>query len=244
MKGYSVVEWDDPQNDFHDADQQKGVPPPPFQKEFDRETARVLPLPRFDDRILSESNILKLIKKRRSRRRFASTPLLPEELSYLLWATQGVTKVHNNGSMRTVPSAGGRHPYETYLVVKQVAGIEAGVYRYLPSTHELLFLFNHPSIEEEFYIATHKDRFISTAPVCFIWSCIPYRGEWRYNTKSHKSMLLDAGHICQNLYLAAESIGCGTCAIGGYYQQGMDQMLGLDGNEEFVVYLAPLGKKP
>ena len=76
----------------------------------------------------------------------------------------------------------------------------------------------------------------------FIWSCVPYRGEWRYTTKAHKVMLLDAGHVCQNLYLASESIGCGTCGIGAYDQSSVDDFLGLDGSDEFVVYLAPVGR--
>jgi SagB-type dehydrogenase family enzyme len=78
--------------------------------------------------------------------------------------------------------------------------------------------------------------------VAFIWSCIPYRSEWRYNVAAHKTMLLDAGHLCQNLYLACEAVGCGTCAIGAYNQEAIDEFLGLDGEEEFVVYLAPVGK--
>jgi len=101
---------------------------------------------------------------------------------------------------------------------------------------------HRPTIQEEMCKASYNETFVANAPVCFSWSCIPYRGEWRFKSKAHKSMLLDAGHICQNLYLAAESIGCGACAIGGYYQQGIDELLGLDGEDEFVVYLAPVGK--
>jgi SagB-type dehydrogenase family enzyme len=55
-------------------------------------------------------------------------------------------------------------------------------------------------------------------------------------------LLLDAGHVCQNLYLAVEALGLGTCAIGAYDQAAMDTLLELDGEDEYVIYLAPVGK--
>ena len=55
-------------------------------------------------------------------------------------------------------------------------------------------------------------------------------------------MHLDAGHVCQNLYLACEAIGAGTCAIAAYDQEAMDRFLRIDGRDEFAVYLAPVGK--
>jgi len=84
--------------------------------------------------------------------------------------------------------------------------------------------------------------FVGQAAACFIWSAVPYREEWRYGTQAAKGILLDAGHVCQNLYLACESIGCGTCAIAAYRQEELDRFLGLDGEDELVVYLAPVGK--
>lgn len=244
MKGYSVEDYKDPENDFNSSDQQKGIKPPPLQKENTTPDAIVVPLPEFTETILNESNIMRVIEKRRSRRGYKETPLSIQELSYLLWATQGVKRIDKDlvWTIRTVPSAGARHPYETYLIVNHVDGLGRGVYRYLPLTHELLSISNNPDTRDKVYAASYRESFVADAPVCFVWSCIPYRGEWRYNSKAHKSMLLDAGHICHSLYLASESINCGTCAIGGYYQRGFDDILGLDGVDEFTVYLAAVGK--
>ena len=61
--------------------------------------------------------------------------------------------------------------------------------------------------------------------------------------ESHKMIALDAGHLCQNLYLACEAIGAGTCAIGAYQNDKMDAIVGVDGQDEFVIYIAPVGKK-
>jgi SagB-type dehydrogenase family enzyme len=78
--------------------------------------------------------------------------------------------------------------------------------------------------------------------VVFIWTTIPYRTEWRYSIVSHKVIALDAGHVCQNLYLACESIKLGTCAIAAYNQDLLDQFIDVDGEEEFSIYVAPVGK--
>jgi SagB-type dehydrogenase family enzyme len=66
--------------------------------------------------------------------------------------------------------------------------------------------------------------------------------EWRYGLAAHKVIALDAGHVGQNLYLSCEAVGCGTCAIAAYDQEAMDRLLRIDGLDEFVIYLAPVGK--
>ena len=66
--------------------------------------------------------------------------------------------------------------------------------------------------------------------------------QWRYGLAAHKVIALDAGHVCQNLYLACEAVGAGTCAVAAYHQQLMDQLVRVDGEEECVVYLAPAGR--
>lgn len=226
------------------TDQMKGMPYPPLQKPFDKKGAEIVHLPEFDKSIIKKNDIFECIKDRRSIRKFTNEFLTKEELSFLLWATQGVGEIIRDGyaTLRTVPSAGARHPFETYIIADRVKGIDRGVYRYLALKHQLLFLFTQADIPEKLTGANLGQKFVGDAPLVFVWSCIPYRTEWRYSFKAHKVILLDAGHVCQNLYLAAESIGCGTCAIGAYAQKAMDDLLGLDGNDEFVVYLAPVGK--
>jgi SagB-type dehydrogenase family enzyme len=66
--------------------------------------------------------------------------------------------------------------------------------------------------------------------------------EWRYDIAAHRVIAIDAGHVCQNLYLACEAIDSGTCAIAAFDQEKMDKLLNVDGNDEFVIYLAPVGK--
>ena len=129
----------------------------------------------------------------------------------------------------------------------RVEGIKSGVYRYLPVEHKLLFMFELNNIEEKVDIVTLDQPFVPNfakkAAVLFAWSAIPYRSEWKFDITAHKKILIDTGHVCQNLYLASESVEAGACAIGIYDQKIMDELLELDGNEEFIIYLAAVGKK-
>ena len=146
------------------------------------------------------------------------------------------------GHGRPVPSADARHTRETYLCVLNVEGLEAAIYRYLPLEHELLLEFHTVDARQKLVESTLGQSFVGQAAVTFIWTAIPYRMEWRYGLAAHKVIALDAGHICQNLYLACEAIGAGTCAVAAYHQQLMDRFVRVNGTDEFVIYLAPVGK--
>jgi SagB-type dehydrogenase family enzyme len=180
---------------------------------------------------------------RESRREFTSGSLSLDELGFLLWATQGVrAELHPAAILRTVPSAGCRHPLETYLAVMRVEGLESAIYRYLPLNHSLVQEREVESLGLRLTAATRGQSFAGQAAVTFIWTAIPERTEWRYGEASYKVIALDAGHVCQNLYLACQAIGCGTCAIAAYDQPLVDDLLDLDGDDEFAIYLAPVGR--
>jgi len=223
------------------SDQQKGLPPPPHQLPAP-DGAKVIELPKPDASVIRKNGIWECIGQRRSRRDYVSEPLRLAELSFLLWTTQGVKETGPAYSLRTVPSAGARHPFETYLAVRNVDSLDEGLYRYLPLDHALVVLPPVEHLRRKLIFAALDQAFVGNAAVVFLWSCIPYRGEWRYGTRAHKEMLLDAGHLGQNLYLACEAIDCGTCGIGAYDQDRMNELVGVDGEDEFVVYLAPVGR--
>jgi SagB-type dehydrogenase family enzyme len=184
------------------------------------------------------------IAGRESVRRYGEAPLALEELAALLWATQGVRRLLSPVSgLRTVPSAGARHAFETYLAVSRVDTLPAGLYRYLPFDGQLAQLAIDPEIGRRAAVAGLGQRFIAQAAVTFFWTAIPARMEWRYDLAAHKVIAIDAGHVCQNLYLACQSLGLGTCAIAAYHQEACDRLLGVDGDEEFTLYLAPVGRR-
>ena len=217
-----------------ETDQKKQVPKPPNQKPYPEE-AELIDLVAPEDLTVGGVSLIGAINSRRSRRRFTEKPLTLEELSFLLWVTQGVREVTRHDiTLRTVPSAGARHPFETYLLVKRVTGLQPGLYRYLSLEHKLCLSELGDESTDAWYT---KD-----CAVVFVWTVVPYRTEWRYDIISPKLIALDAGHVCQNLYLACEAIQAGTCAIGAYNQDEMDAIVGVDGVEEFTVYVAPVGK--
>jgi len=150
--------------------------------------------------------------------------------------------VDEGTAFRTVPSAGCRHALETYLCVLNVTGLAMGIYRYLPVEHQLLVVSHEETLSEDIVTAAFYQSFIGKAPVTFIWTAIPYRMEWRYHVTAHKVIALDAGHVCQNLYLASSAIGGGACAVAAYHQEMMDELLEVDGKDEFAIYLAVVGK--
>lgn len=231
------------QVDFSQTDQACGVPPPPIEKLFASSAERIdLPAPDLWQTI-EPLDVVSAIARRRSHRRFTRDPLSLEELAFLLWATQGIREYRGDrAAFRTVPSAGCRHALETYIWLMRVTDVKAGCYRYLPKEHQLVLEFCENEMEAEISRAASGQRFAGEAAVTFIWTALPYRMEWRYGLASHKVIALDAGHVCQNLYIACEVIGAGTCAIAAYNQEYSDHLLRLDGIDEFVIYLAPVGK--
>ncbi|SJZ84903.1 SagB-type dehydrogenase domain-containing protein [Trichlorobacter thiogenes] len=228
--------------DWWGTPQSQGEEPPPVQKPV-ADGLELISLPERADWNIPSYDLVEAIASRESQRRFSNTPLRLDELAFLLWSTQGVReRLHGAAVLRTVPSAGCRHPFETYLVVLRVAGLVPGVYRYLPLDHALILESVPADLAQRITAATRGQRFAGQAAVTFVWSAIPARTEWRYAEASAKVIALDAGHVCQNLYLACGAIGCGTCAIAAYDQDLADALIGGDGNDEFVVYLSPVGK--
>lgn len=228
---------------FRFTDQNQGIPVPPIEKTCPEDSKKFdLPGPDLWESI-PKKDLTCAIGNRKSRRAYLRQSLSLEELAYLLWCTQGLRgKVSQGHGYRNVPSAGCRHALETYLAILNVDGLDPGMYRYLPLSHQLVFEFSDPMLPEKMVTASLGQPYPGKSAVTFIWTAIPYRMEWRYGLAAHKVIALDAGHVCQNLYLACETINAGTCAIAAYDQEELDELLRLDGEEEFAIYMACVGK--
>lgn len=230
-----------------DTDDRRGLEAPPIQKPYPADAKR-LDLVKPEKFTVGGMRVIDAIRDRRSRREYSEDSFSLEELSYLLWASQGISRIDRDSQgksvaqFRTVPSGGARHPFETYLIINRVTGVKPGLYRYLPLEHQLLVVRDEAALGKRVTEACYGQAFTGNAAVVFVWAAIPYRTEWHYGCIAEKLVAIDVGHVCQNLYLAAESIHGGVCAVMGYNQVRMDTLIGVDGTDEFVIYLAAAGK--
>jgi SagB-type dehydrogenase family enzyme len=225
------------------SDQNRGLPQPPLQLDYDH-TKRLIDLPEPTLLRLGNMDLRQAIEERRSVRRYARMPLSVAELSYLLWCTQGVKEVaERQVTLRPVPSAGARHAFETYLLINNVVGLMPGLYRFLALEHQLMEIDLSPAMADLVTEACWRQQFVKTSAATFIWTAVVYRMAWRYGERGYRYLHLDAGHVCQNLYLAAEAVHCGACAIAAFNDEAINELLDLDGEEQFVIYLATVGKR-
>ena len=223
--------------------QSQGLPQPPLELPFGKD-AQLVKLPAPEAVGIPEINLRAAIEHRRSLRRYTEQPISIGELSYLLWCTQGVKEVSRRpATLRNVPSAGARHAFETYLLVNRVDSLSAGVYRFGAIDHVLVAQDLDPALPEKLTTACLKQRMISTSGVTFFWVAVAERMEWRYPERGYRYLHLDAGHVCQNLYLAAEAIDCGVCAIAAFDDDQVNEALDLDGENLFTIYVAAVGKR-
>ena len=202
-------------------------------------------LPYLKDYQPSKNDFKAIVEDRRTDRRYDTNDWLSlQQLSWLLWSTQGMTSysIHRGITTRNVPSAGSRHPFETYLLINRVADLKAGLYHYVPQEHAIYLVDDSQEMIHAINASTFDQKQVITASVNFIWVAEVYRTSWRYQERAYRYLFIDAGHVCQNLYLAAESEGNAVCAIGAYKDDEANQALGLDGHEKFVIYMASVGK--
>lgn len=186
------------------------------------------------------------IQRRRSMREFSGEPLSLDELSRLLFFGNGITKTEALSeeivlSLRASPSAGALYPIEIYPVVFRVAGLQEGVYHYDVQGHSLELL--SPGQYKDFmYEASHQQEMVLQSSAVFVMTAIFDRTRVKYGERGYRYVLLDAGHIAQNLYLECTALGLGCATIGGFVDDDVNSLLGVDGLLESVVYMAVVGR--
>jgi SagB-type dehydrogenase family enzyme len=223
--------------------QQRGIEPPPLELPFEG-IRHALPAPQ-EGASGETLDFCTLLKQRSSLRNFRNTPLTLEQLAWLLWSVAGVHETHERlYSLRTVPSAGARHALETFVLVNDVQNLEPGLYRYLALEHALGEVRLGKELALDAARACMGQPMVADAPVAFFWAGVVERMAWRYGQRGYRYLLLDAGHACQNLYLAAEEIGGGACAIAAFDDDLANAFLDIDGCDVLTLYAAVAGLRP
>ncbi|MBN2028201.1 MAG: SagB/ThcOx family dehydrogenase [Actinobacteria bacterium] len=209
--------------------------PSPY-KEYPR--SRRIELPQLEPS--SAMSLDEALRKRTSVRDYSDEPLSLRDLSYLLWASTGIQRVEQGYEFRTAPSAGALYPIDTYVVANRVEGIAAGLYHYAIRAHALEEL-RLGDLRLESARAALGQSICYDAAAVFVWTAIFYRSKWKYEQRGYRYIYMDAGHIGENLYLSATGLGLGACAVGALFDDELNRLLGVDGEEESAIYMAAVG---
>ncbi len=210
---------------------------PPLYKTYPGAATVSLPPPRLDGGLLTED----AIARRRSVRDYSGELMDRHELSRILHLTSGITMDQSGAAHRSAPSSGALYPIEIYPVVHKVDGVKPGVYHYAFGDHRLE-LVRPGDLRESVVHQGLMQEYLGQCNVVFFLTMIMQRMRFRYKDRTYRYGLLEAGHIGQNLYLAATSMGLGACAIGAFMDDPINEMLGVDGVEEAAVYMLAAGE--
>ncbi len=188
-----------------------------------------------------------LFYKRKSIRSYKNEAINLIELSFLLWASNGLKKNQGNFEFRTVPSAGALYPIETYISVRKLKDrkgnlLDKGIYHYNVKDHKLEYIIKKEQTNSIYQAAIQQEMCMEAA-VILINTAIFARSEWKYGKRAMRYILIDLGHIGQNLSLAITALRLGGCHIGAFQDPQLNKILDIDGNKESTLYLTTIGRK-
>jgi len=184
--------------------------------------------------------------QRRSRRKFSGLPMSLQTLAKILYFGDGVVDCleaedGTTWTLRTAPSGGGLYPIELYCVAMRVDGLAPGLYFYNPAQHSLEQLLKQDLTQALAAIAPAAEASIGQASICIILSSVMSRIKFKYGERAYRFVLLEAGHIAQNLMLAAQAEAVNAFAVGGFLDDPLNDLLQLDGVEEAALYFVLMG---
>jgi SagB-type dehydrogenase family enzyme len=181
-----------------------------------------------------------VLRRRKSVRAFSDQPLSKVDLAFLLWASTGIQRIEHGYEFRTAPSAGALYPIETYIAANNVEAVEMGIYHYNIRNH-LLEEIKTGNFGDALAHAALDQKMCATAPAIFIWTAVFGRSKWKYSQRAYRYIYLDAGHIAENLALAAASINFGSCHVGAFFDDEVNSVVSIDGLEESAICLSVVG---
>jgi SagB-type dehydrogenase family enzyme len=188
--------------------------------------------------------IMDAIAARRSMRDFDAAPLGLEEVATLLHAGYGVVEWLPTPSpsepqgRRAVPSGGALYPLELYVLPLRVDGLQPALHHYDATTHRLARL---PHALDPREISVDTDAHAAAAAIVFV-AAVFWRSRFKYGVRAYRFTLLEAGHVCQNVLLAAAALGLGSVVVGGFYDAIVDEALGLDGLHDSTLVTVCVGR--
>lgn len=198
---------------------------------------------RLNDMKVSENNFIEILKKRRSIRQYANIPISKKNLYDLLFLSSGITHLDNNlnYSKRSYPSAGKRYPLEVYPIILNCEGIKKGLYHYNVKENSLELLLNK-NLSRWLIENMGGEKWITNASVVFIITGVLDRVRIKYGERGYRLILIEVGHLSQNMLLLATSLGLGGCPIAGFIDSEVNKLLDINLQKEVVLYMVAVGK--
>jgi len=196
---------------------------------------RVIHLPNVPQE--ATMDFAEVLRRRKSIRTFSNQPLSKVDLGFLLWASTGIQRIEPGYEFRTAPSAGALYPIETYIAANNVEDVENGIYHYNIKDH-LLEEIKTGAFGGAVAHAALDQEMCADASAVFIWTAVFGRSKWKYSQRAFRYIYLDAGHVAENLALAAASINCGSCHVGAFFDDEINSIVNIDGTEESAICLS------
>ena len=188
----------------------------------------------------SSISFLEVLQKRKSIRSFSTQSLRKVDLAFLLWASTGIQRIEHGYEYRVAPSAGALYPIETYIAANNVEELREGIYHYSIKNHWLEEI-KIGNFGNSLANAALDQEMCADASVVFIWTAVFGRSKWKYSQRAYRYIYLDAGHVAENLALAAASIGCGSCHVGAFFDDEVNSIMEVDGTDESSICLSVVG---
>ncbi|MDH4158387.1 MAG: SagB/ThcOx family dehydrogenase [candidate division Zixibacteria bacterium] len=207
----------------------------PLYKEY-----KDAPKTRLPEPSPSELSVAKALQQRKSVREFSEAPLTLPQLSRLLLSADGLTQSRGGIARRSAPSAGALYPMEIYVIASKVVSLAAGLYHFQVSDSSLE-LINEGNLDDALYAAVNEQAAFVDSPVYLILTARFDRVTKKYGDRGYRYVYVEAGAVCQNIYLEAESLGLGTVVVGAFLDDAVNGLVAIDGRDEAALLLMPVG---
>lgn len=207
----------------------------PLYKEYPGARKTKLPEP-----APSDETLVNAIERRRSVRSFTDQGMDFSTLSRLLSTADGITHSRSGFQMRSAPSGGALYPIDIYVIASNVESLANGLYHFQVSDSSLE-LVAEGEYEEEVHLASNEQSAVGSSPVTFVLTARFERSTVKYSDRGYRYTYMEAGCICQNIYLQAAALGLGTVAVGAFNDDALNELLGIDGTREAALMIMPVG---
>jgi SagB-type dehydrogenase family enzyme len=207
----------------------------PLYKTYDSAQKTKLPISSLEGISLNDA-----IAKRKSIRSFAEKKLNLQQVSIILQSADGITHYYKTYALRSAPSGGALYPIDIYLFASGVDSLPNGMYHFQVSDSSLE-LVKEGNFNDQLCKASFDQECVGASPITLVLTARFPRSTKKYADRGYRYTYMEAGSICQNIYLQTASLGLGTVSVGAFNDDALNLLLKVDGIEEAALLIMPVG---